>query len=124
MKYIDYFYAAFYAVSFENLPIGRKNSANVYASFVVGITIAGWLNLIVEGWYHALHKTLPENFDYVSVLLAVFCYGLIYWLYSRKERYFKVYQDYKVKHKLMSRATFILLGILLIGTPFFILVWI
>jgi len=118
--FIDYLFAAFYAVSYENLPIGRKSNAGGYASLIVGSPIGGCLAIIMKVFYHIRGK-IPANFELIALLIVLACYGIVNWFYSREDRNSKVYETYKTRHKVMSKTMFIILAVMMICTPFFII---
>jgi hypothetical protein len=116
---IDYIFAAFYAVSYESLPIGRKSNAGMYASLIVGLPMGGCLAIIIKFFLHIRGK-VPGNFELVAMLVALTCYGIVNWYYSREDRDSKVYETYKTRHKVMSKPIFIILAVMMICAPFFI----
>lgn len=91
------------------------------ASFFIDLQIGGCLSLIIKVFFLVQGKTLSDNFEYIWALIALTCFGIVNWFYSKDDRSLKVYEAYKARHKVMSKAMTIVVGVLLVAIPFFIL---
>jgi hypothetical protein len=121
MNFIDYVYAHIYGWYQKMVENGRKVNPEGLTSMLFGICANGWFIFFME-FYYFLSKShrVPINI-LVYGLVVLFFAGIVNLIYSRNDRYLKVYNRYLQSDKAQDRRRGIVFSMIFIFLPYLLL---
>jgi hypothetical protein len=118
MNVIDYLYTVIFSASYQDGNYNRKIDPNSWTSLCLGMAIGSWyLSISTICFYFKFHNTPSEVNIYITTFIVIFFGGVINWFYTRNDRYFILYTEYKKRGKALSKGKVLFLIVLLSLVP-------
>ncbi len=119
---IDYIYANLYDWYYKMAQNGRKVDPQFSTSMLFGLCCCGWFLLLLE-LYTKLGNRNDIHINYLFYgLLGLLASGIVSLIYSKNDRYQRVYDKYITSNKIKNKKKGILISICFIILPFILFV--
>jgi hypothetical protein len=121
MNFIDCVYAHIYSWYQKMAENGRKVNPPGLTSMVFGICGNGWFIFFTELYFYLskAHRVVINTLVYI--LVTLFFAGLVNLIYSRNDRYLRVYNKYLQSDKMQDRRRAIVFSWIFIFLPYIFL---
>ncbi len=121
MNFIDYVYAHIYSWYQKMVENGRKVNPEGLTSMLFGICANGWFIFFIELYYFISKSHRVTINILVYGIVALFFAGVVNLIYSRNDRYLKVYNRYLQSDKAQDRRRGIVFSGIFIFLPYILL---
>ena len=126
MNLFDYVYPHIYSWYYQMKLNGRKVNPQSLTSLAFSICSVGWLIFLIELYdrFFNEHHTTNVN-TIVVIIVALLSGGLVNKIYSKNDRYLKIYNKYSASDKNSNKKRSTFLSWIFIWIPYllFVLFW-
>ncbi len=117
MNIVDYVYGNMYGWYLNIQLKGRKVDPQRLTAILFGICATAWIAAIAEAYYVYSKKPVIAFNSLLYLILMITFYGITNEIYSRNDRYIKVYKKYAKTRKAQRLPTPIILSFLFFMLP-------